>query len=379
MNIAPKKDDEKYYIYKTTNTINGKYYVGFHKTNNPNDSYLGSGSKLIEAINKYGIENFKKEILFEYDNIEEAEAKEREIVNIDFVNDRNTYNVSIGGNVCILYGKENGFYGKTHTQDAKDRMSKAKKGTRYAFNHILKYNGKIFHGYNEFVREKVFKSVFYVRKAIFNGDIKFVDPYMQECLEKSKQRGNKFFVIDFDLMTAKRFADKWNIENGYPEFAPTPKVSKKYEFVKRPSSIVGRKMYWNPKTLKYKYFPEGEEPTGWVKGKPKEAKERDKNKRKPSYEKGTVRAVYDSVGKCHMIPINDPTPTGWYDTRPDFLPKLESKTKGRVMILNDVGNRKFINKDDVLPIGWHFAEVTKDSLTRRKLKERRRKNDCEKL
>ena len=76
MNIAPKKDDEKYYIYKTTNLINGKYYVGFHKTSDPFDNYLGSGVRLIDAIKKYGVENFKKEILFEFDTQEEAEAKE---------------------------------------------------------------------------------------------------------------------------------------------------------------------------------------------------------------------------------------------------------------------------------------------------------------
>lgn len=370
MNIAPKKDNEKYYIYKTTNILNGKYYVGFHKTNNPNDSYLGSGVRLIDAIKKYGVENFKKEILFEFDTQEEAEAKEREIVNLDFVKDRNTYNVSLGGNVCVLYGKDNGFYGKTHTKEAKDKMSNAKKGTRYAFNHILEYDGKIYHGYKELINEGHFKSAFYVRKALFNGEIKFVDPYMKHRLEKSKIQPNKFFIVDFDLMTAKRFADKWNIENGFLEFAPTPKVSKKYEYVKRPSSIVGRKMYWNPETLKYKYFVEGEEPEGWIRGKPQKAKERDKNKRKPSYDTGTVRAVYDTNGKRHMIPIDDITPSGWFDKRPNFLPKIKSKSKGYVMIVNDNGDKKFINKNDTPPSGWHFATVTKSSLTRRKLREK---------
>lgn len=42
---------------------------------------------------------------------------------------------------------------------------------------------------------------------------------------------------------------------------------------------------------------------------------RDKNKRKPSYEKGTVRAVCDENGKCHMIPIDSPLPKGWYNKR----------------------------------------------------------------
>lgn len=48
-------------IYKTTNLVNEKFYVGKDIKNNPN--YLGSGLILKNAINKYGIENFKKEIL----------------------------------------------------------------------------------------------------------------------------------------------------------------------------------------------------------------------------------------------------------------------------------------------------------------------------
>ncbi len=48
-------------IYKTTNLINGKYYIGKDEKNNP--EYLGSGKILKFAIKKYGIENFKKEIL----------------------------------------------------------------------------------------------------------------------------------------------------------------------------------------------------------------------------------------------------------------------------------------------------------------------------
>ena len=47
-------------IYKTTCLINGKVYIGQNKRNTP--SYLGSGVALLESINKYEKENFKKEI-----------------------------------------------------------------------------------------------------------------------------------------------------------------------------------------------------------------------------------------------------------------------------------------------------------------------------
>jgi hypothetical protein len=84
-------------IYKTTNTINDKIYVGMHRTLDLNDSYLGSGMYLRQAIKKYGIENFKKEILHVFDNEETMVTKEREIVNEEFMNSKSTYNACIGG------------------------------------------------------------------------------------------------------------------------------------------------------------------------------------------------------------------------------------------------------------------------------------------
>jgi hypothetical protein len=86
-----------YLIYKITNQIDGKIYVGSHKTKNLNDGYMGSGKYLKRAQEKYGIENFTKEILFVYDNPEQMYEKEKEIVNENFLITENTYNLKIGG------------------------------------------------------------------------------------------------------------------------------------------------------------------------------------------------------------------------------------------------------------------------------------------
>jgi hypothetical protein len=86
-----------YTIYKTTNKINGKIYIGKHQTKDPNDSYLGSGKLLNCAIEKYGVENFEKEILFAFDNEDEMNAKEAELITEDFIKEDTNYNLCPGG------------------------------------------------------------------------------------------------------------------------------------------------------------------------------------------------------------------------------------------------------------------------------------------
>jgi hypothetical protein len=86
-----------YTIYKITNIINGKIYIGKHQTKDLNDDYMGSGKRLKISIEKYGIENFKKEILFQFDNEDEMNAKEAELVTEDFVKEDSNYNLCPGG------------------------------------------------------------------------------------------------------------------------------------------------------------------------------------------------------------------------------------------------------------------------------------------
>jgi hypothetical protein len=82
-----------YTIYKITNKLNGKYYIGMHKTSNLDDDYMGSGKYLKRSIQKHGIENFKKEILFIFDNEKEMKLKEKELVIVS----EETYNLNEGG------------------------------------------------------------------------------------------------------------------------------------------------------------------------------------------------------------------------------------------------------------------------------------------
>jgi len=85
------------YFYKITNKVNSKYYYGVHKTKDLDDNYMGSGKRLNYAIEKYGIENFEKEILEFFETYEEAFDFEAEIVTEELVLNENCYNLRKGG------------------------------------------------------------------------------------------------------------------------------------------------------------------------------------------------------------------------------------------------------------------------------------------
>jgi len=67
------------FIYITTNHINGKKYIGQKKYDKYNHwkTYLGSGILLSRAINKYGRENFSKEIIEECETRDKLNAREK--------------------------------------------------------------------------------------------------------------------------------------------------------------------------------------------------------------------------------------------------------------------------------------------------------------
>lgn len=91
------------YVYKTTNIINNKFYIGVH-SGKLNDNYFGSGSYLINAINKYGVSSFKKEIVRVFDNSDFGKYKayllEKEIITPEILKQFSgsiIYNLSTGG------------------------------------------------------------------------------------------------------------------------------------------------------------------------------------------------------------------------------------------------------------------------------------------
>ena len=105
-----------YTIYKITNKINNKFYIGMHQTKKLDDGYMGSGKRLKLAIKKYGIENFNKEILHIFDNEEDMKNKEKELVILDEM----SYNLCEGGKGGFGYLNRSGL----NTSGVKNRNYK---------------------------------------------------------------------------------------------------------------------------------------------------------------------------------------------------------------------------------------------------------------
>lgn len=86
------------YIYITINLIDGKKYIGRHKSETFDINYYGSGKVILRAIKKLGAENFKCEILCECMSEDELNQKEEYYINLyNAVESREFYNLKPGG------------------------------------------------------------------------------------------------------------------------------------------------------------------------------------------------------------------------------------------------------------------------------------------
>ena len=107
------------YIYKITNQVNSKIYIGKHSTDNLDDGYMGSGILICKAENKYGIENFTKEYLAFCDTEEKLNWFEKFYIK-KYKAREVGYNLTDGGD---------GGSGYKHTDEYKKRMSALYKGS----------------------------------------------------------------------------------------------------------------------------------------------------------------------------------------------------------------------------------------------------------
>lgn len=112
-----------WYIYRITNLLNGKTYIGQHQYKSQNDDYFGSGKHLKSAVKKYGQENFKKDILVsKIPNRKSADRAEIMYIKMERERGKAEYNITDGGE---------GFRGN-HREDTRNKISCSLKGNQRA-------------------------------------------------------------------------------------------------------------------------------------------------------------------------------------------------------------------------------------------------------
>ena len=125
-----------HYVYETRNKVNNNIYIGVKSSKHFDDGYFGSGTYLKRAINKYGIENFTKKILWVFGTAREAYQKESEIVDQSFINRKDVYNIATGGKGGNLGDaankkKSESLMGHFVSEETKRKIGEANKGKSY--------------------------------------------------------------------------------------------------------------------------------------------------------------------------------------------------------------------------------------------------------
>lgn len=201
------------YIYKTTNLINGKIYIGQKKGPEFCPDYKGSGKVLWNAINKYGWDNFKVEFLIPCFDQEELNEEERFLIEWFNSRDRNIgYNIAEGGtwgdvsqgmtpeeyetwcekNRVTHSGDKNHFYGKKHTEESKRKISE----------HHADFSGENHPMYGRSLSDETRRKISEARKRKYATDPEF-RKRMSDC-----QKGKKL-----SEETKKKISESMSGEN----------------------------------------------------------------------------------------------------------------------------------------------------------------------
>lgn len=215
----PDIDNPYGYIYRTTNLINNRKYIGQHAKGEFDRFYYGSGKILLKAVDKYGKNNFKVEVLDWAGSKEELDQKE--IWWIDFLDAANSnmfYNILIGGS-SLGKGKLHPCYNKPLDEKRKKLL------TSYNFNRVFtqETRDKISRANSDFVLSEEHKQKlidanignrkrakevyqyslegFFIKSYFSTGEAKrqnigFSDACIQLCC-KGKQKSHKNYLWSY--------------------------------------------------------------------------------------------------------------------------------------------------------------------------------------
>lgn len=219
-----------YTVYRHTNKLNGKKYVGITKRKpeyrwNNGEGYRGC-THFYNAIQKYGWEEFSHEILFTGLTKEEAEKKEKELIaKWDLTNDTVGYNCASGGNLGKTMSDEtklkirNALLGRkiTHSQETRVKISNSLKGQKLSDSTKLKMSNARKGRPIKEETKTILRKTSPKNKRVFQYDVygKFIGDYysMKEasrvtginyngisqcCLNKQKSAGGFIWKLEGD-------------------------------------------------------------------------------------------------------------------------------------------------------------------------------------
>lgn len=324
------------YIYKTTNLINGKIYVGQHQYDLPeiDPNYRGSGKLLKEAFLKYGIENFTCDILQICYSKEELD--DCEIYWIDKLKSKvefGNYNISMGGDGGNIYnslpedrkleinkkhseailGEKHPFFGKTRSKETKEKIKNTKA------NQITITNGII---------SKVINKNDIIPEGWWIGQHQLTE-------EKLKRKKEK--------ISLKRLGKKC-YTNGSENIYLNPEDVCPEGFYLGKSNFSGNKNKIAIINLEgeVRYIPEDSPiPSGWIRGG------------KSSENKNKIWITNGNEVK--YILKTDPIPDGW---KKGFKENKNFTAKGKIWITNGVETR-YVSSDEEIPEGWRKGRILK--------------------
>lgn len=236
----------KWIVYHTINVKNNKIYIGVHKTVDPYifDSYLGCGCLATNpstymnpttpfqyAVKKYGPSAFKRSVLYICDTAEEAFEKEKDIVTIDFVKRKDTYNACTGGLNSIGLNPINQFDLKGNLIKTWDRVIEAAEFYGVHSNSI--YNASKFKtSCNKYFWSKEFKinihdySINVGKKCYkYNGETgKYLDTY-ETLSSAAKINNERLMVIERAVKGGYKVKGFYYSTELFDEYKGKPKLS----------------------------------------------------------------------------------------------------------------------------------------------------------
>ena len=301
----PKQYQKKYnYVYIIENKVNGKIYIGVHKTNNLEDGYMGSGSALKRAYAKYGIENFEKTILKKFRTYQNALNYEHKLVNKEFINRQDTYNESIGGNhwegdkegLAEKLSRAQQLRFKDSTQ--KDKISKKQKE---------KWQDPVY-------QEKM--KIALTSKTRTDKISKKVKNWIAENPEDHTARMEKINKNpDKIRKTAEKHRGMKRTEDGCKNISQGINEALKNPEVRLRRSGKGQKYAHNPDTKELKrFYPDEQIPEGWVWGAPRQS-DATKKQRSESL-KGSYFAYHKDTKEVKRFKKTEKITNDWIKGRP---------------------------------------------------------------